>query len=123
MSSDINSALMQANLTRVFGERDPVRRLEAIRELYHADAELHEPQRSLRGHEAISLAVADLLATLPADFSFSATGPALGHHGLGRLQWAGGPAGGPVSVTGLDVASIDGGKIRSLHVFLDQPNG
>lgn len=123
MSTDINSAILQVNLTRVFSERDPVRRIEAIRELYHEDAVLHEPQRSVRGHEAISQVVADLLATLPPGFSFSATGPALGHHGLARLQWAGGPAGGPAAVSGLDVAGIDGGKIRSLHVFIDGPHG
>lgn len=47
------SALMQANLTRVFGERDPARRIEAIREIYAADAVLNEPQTVVQGHEAI----------------------------------------------------------------------
>jgi branched-chain amino acid transport system substrate-binding protein len=116
-------ALMQANLTRVFGEHDPARRIEAIRELYHEDAMLHEPQNSVQGHEAISQAVTELLAHLPAGFVFSAIRPALGHHAVGRLQWRAGPAGGPAAVTGTDVAHIDGGLIRSLHVFLDQPDG
>ncbi|WP_268890777.1 hypothetical protein [Mesorhizobium xinjiangense] len=35
--------LMQANLDLVFGERDPTRRIAAIRTIYHEDAELHEP--------------------------------------------------------------------------------
>jgi FMN-dependent NADH-azoreductase len=113
-------AIMQANLTRVFGERNESRRIAAIREIYHEDAVLHEPERSAQGHEAISQAVAELLRHLPPEFGFVAIRPALGHNGLGRLQWSSGPHGGPVAVTGLDVAHVDGGRIRTLHVFLDQ---
>lgn len=111
--------LMQANLEQVFGERDPTRRLAAIRRIYDADAELHEPQRSAQGHEAISEAVEDLLAHLPPNFRFTAVRPATGHNGLGRLQWRAGPPGGLAAVTGTDVAHIEGGLIRRLHVFLD----
>lgn len=113
--------LMQANLARVFGERDGSRRLAAIRELYADDAILYEPERAVRGHEAIAQAVGDLLDHLPPDFAFSAIRPALGHHGVGRLQWRSGPPGGPFDVTGTDVAHVEGGRIKTLHVFLDQP--
>ncbi len=113
--------IMQANLERVFGERDAARRIAAIRELYVEDAELHEPQRSARGHDGISQAVTDLLSHLPADFTFTAIRPALGHNGFGRLQWRAGSPGGPVAVTGTDVAHLERGLIRTLHVFLDQP--
>jgi len=111
--------LMQANLARVFGERDPGRRIEAIRELYGEDAVLHEPHASVRGHAAISEAVTALLASLPLGFVFSAAAPAVGHHGVGRLQWRSGPPDGPVTVTGTDVAHFEGGLIRALYVFLD----
>jgi hypothetical protein len=114
--------IMQANLERVFGERDSARRIKAIRELYVEDAELHEPQRSVRGHDAISQAVTELLAQLPADFIFTAIRPALGHNGFGRLQWRAGSPGGPVAVTGTDVAHVERGLIRTLHVFPDQPS-
>lgn len=114
-------AILQANLMRVFGERDPSRRIEAIRELYAEDAALHEPEQSAQGHAAISQAVTALLAHLPPEFAFSAIRPALGHNGVGRLQWRSGPPGGPAVVTGTDVAHIEDGRIRSLHVFLDQP--
>jgi len=112
--------ILQANLARVFGEREPARRLEAIRELYAADAILYEPDRIVQGHDAISQAVGELLATLPPQFTFTAIRAALGHHGVGRLQWRAGPAGGPAVMTGIDVAQIEEGVIRSLHVFLDQ---
>ena len=111
--------LMQANLARVFGERDATRRLNAIAELYADDATLHEPHASATGHAAISQAVEALLSSLPPNFVFSAIGPAVGHHGIGRLRWQSGPPNGPVAVTGTDVARIEGGRIQTLHVFLD----
>ena len=114
--------LMQANLDLVFSEQDSARRIAAIRKIYLENADFHEPGRSARGHEAISQAVADILKHLPAGFVFTAVRPALGHHGVGRLQWRAGPPGDPAAVTGTDVAHVEGGLIRTLHVFLDQPD-
>jgi hypothetical protein len=113
--------LMQANLQRVFGERDAERRLEAIRAFYAEDAVLNEPHASVQGHVAIRDAVTALLASLPPDFVFTAAGPASGHHGIGRLAWRSGPAGGTVAVTGMDIAQIEDGRIRVLTVFVDAP--
>ncbi|HYP14498.1 MAG TPA: nuclear transport factor 2 family protein, partial [Bryobacteraceae bacterium] len=114
--------VMQANLSRVFGERNAARRIVAIRELYAEDAVLYEPGASANGHSAINEAVTALLAHLPPDFVFSATGPAIGHHGVGRLKWQSGPQDGPAAVTGMDVAHFKSGVIHSLYVFLD-PTG
>jgi FMN-dependent NADH-azoreductase len=113
--------LLGANLQRVFGERDPSRRLEAIREIYADDAILYEPDRSVQGHAAIAGAVSELVDGMPADFTFSAIRPGLGHHNLGRLQWRLGPADGPAAVTGTDVVHIRNGRIQTIHVFLDRP--
>lgn len=114
--------LMQANLARVFGERDASRRMNAIAEIYADDAVLYEPDASAAGHTAISQAVEALLSSLPPNFVFTAIGPAIGHHGVGRLRWQSGPPNGPVAVTGTDVARIEGGLIQTLYVFLD-PTG
>jgi hypothetical protein len=111
--------LMQANLARVFSERDAKRRIAAIRELYTEDAALNEPEASVTGHAAISEAVTALLASLPPDFAFTAIGPAIGHHGIGRLRWQAGPPNGPVAVTGMDIAHFQDGRIHSLYVFLE----
>lgn len=111
-------AIMRANLTRVFGERDPRRRLAAIRELYCDDAVLNEPHASAGGHAAICEAVTALLAGLPDDVAFTALGPAVGHHGVGRLRWRSGRRGG-ADATGMDVAQFPRGRIHALHVFLD----
>ena len=111
--------LMHANLSRVFGEPDAARRIVAIRELYAEDAVLYEADASAKGHAAINEAVTALLARLPTNFVFSATGPAAGHHDVGRLKWRAGPNDGPAAATGMDVAHFEGGVIRSLYVFLD----
>lgn len=112
-------ALMQANLVRVFSQRDPALRIAAIRALYAKDATLYEPHHSVSGHEAISRAVTTLLGNMPPDFVFAAVQPARGHHGVGRLRWRAGPPDGPVAASGTDVAVVKAGVIQSLHVFLD----
>jgi hypothetical protein len=111
--------LMQANLMRVFNERDAGRRIVAIRELYAEDAVLYEPDAFAKGHSAISDAVSTLLAHVPPNFVFSAAGPAVGHHNVGRLRWRSGPADGPVAVSGMDVAHFEKGRIHSIYVFLE----
>ena len=116
------NALMQANLARVFGERDASRRLKAIAQLYAPDAILYELDAAAKGHAAINQAVDTLLSHLPPNFAFSANGPAVGHHNIGRLRWRAGPPNGPVAVTGTDVAHFESGRIHSLYVFPD-PSG
>lgn len=119
MDSIDYDGLMQANATRVFSERDPVRRLEAIRALYATEAVLVEPEGIAEGQAAIQAAVNELLAKLPPTFVFTAVGQAIGHHGVGRLLWKAGPPGGPVAVTGMDIAHFKNGRIQTLYVFLD----
>lgn len=114
--------LMRENLSRVFNERDATVRLQAIQEIYADDATLYEPPDTLaRGHGAINQAVDALWLNLPPAFIFTPTGPAAGHHGVGKLHWQAGPPDGPVAITGADVAHFVDGRIHSLYVFLDQP--
>lgn len=111
--------LMQANIVRVFNERNSSLRLAALDELYAEDATLYDPETVATGRQAISQAVDNLLLSIPPDFAFSAIGPAVGHNGVGRLFWRAGPPNGPVAVTGTDVAHIENGRIKLLYVFVD----
>jgi len=119
MDSIDYDGLMQANALRVFSERDPARRLYAIREMYTADAVLTEPEGIFNGEAAISDAVTELLSKLPPGFVFTSIGPAIGHHDVGRLIWKAGPPNGPPTVTGMDIAHFKGGCIERLYVFVD----
>jgi hypothetical protein len=112
-------ALMSANLSRVFSERDSGRRRAALEELYTADATLYEPDRVFTGLDAICDAVDALIARLPPEFVFTQNGIAVGHHGLGRLTWRAGPPGRPAAMSGTDVVYVEARRIKSLHVFLD----
>ncbi|MDB5435625.1 MAG: hypothetical protein JWR47_1882 [Phenylobacterium sp.] len=116
-----DNALLEANLERVFNERDAERRLAAIGDLYTRDAVLYEPDGAVSGHGAISDTVGKLLGTLGPGFLFTPDGAAAGHHGLGYARWTGGSKGGPVVVTDMDVGRFEGGRITALHVFIDPP--
>ena len=116
--SDYNR-LMEDNVVHVFSERDPARRLSAIRKLYAEDAVLYEPDHQANGAASISEAVTTLLASLPSGFVFTPIGPAVGHHGVGRLRWKAGPVDGRTAATGTDVAHFKAGRIVALYVFLD----
>jgi hypothetical protein len=111
--------MMQANAVRVFSERNPARRLDAIRELYTADAVLTDPEGVFKGEVAINDAVTELLSKLPPAFAFTSIGAAIGHHGVGRLLWKAGPPNGPAAVTGMDIAHFKDGRIQALYVFLN----
>ncbi len=113
--------LLQANLARVFGERDAKKREAAIADLYAPDATLYEPDHVATGHAEIARTVEALLKSLPPQFVIAADGPAVGHHGLGRLQWRGGPPDDPAAVTGTDVIRVEAGRIMTIHVFVDPP--
>jgi hypothetical protein len=115
---DLTDLLMR-NLSEVFSERDSERRIAAIKNLYSDGAVFFEADRRFEGRQAISDAVAALLATFPADFAFSAAAPPDHNHDVGRLFWRLGPAGASPVVTGMDIAQFKDGRIHSLYVFLD----
>jgi hypothetical protein len=119
MKSIDYDGLMQANAVRVFSERDPTRRLAAIRELYAADAVLTEPEGVFKGEAAIRDAITELLSKLPPEFAFTPIGAAIGHHSVGRLLWRAGAPNGPPAFTGMDVAHFKDGRFQALYVFLD----
>ena len=113
------NGLMQAHLYRVFAERDAEKRRAAIRELYAETVSVFEPDAEATGHEGVDHVVEAILSKAPPSFVFGTFGPAVGHHGIGRMRWHFGPEGAPAVVSGLDVVEIVDGKITKLYVFLD----
>lgn len=113
--------LLRSNIERVFSERDPQTRALAIAELYVAEPVMYEPDAVIQGRAAISAVVDGLLKRFGPDFAFVAEGPAQGHHGMALMHWHAGPVGGPVVVTGADLAEIVDGRISRLWVLLNAP--
>jgi len=119
MTMTTASTLLQANLKRVFNERDAERRGQAIQELYAPDATLYEQEANYSGTEAIARAVTQLLGALPSNLVFSLAAPAMRNHDMGKLLWRGHLPDGTTVVTGTDIAQVKEGRIRSFHVFVD----
>ena len=112
--------LLRSNLERVFNERDPVRRAQALDELFVANPVMYEPDAVVDGREAISSVAGELLRHFGEDFLFVPIRAAVGHHGMASLRWRAGPKNGPPIVSGIDTAEIVAGKIARLWVLLDK---
>jgi hypothetical protein len=80
---------------------------------------LCDPETATTGRKAISEAIDSLRRMLPPGFVFTSVGHAAGHNSAGRLFWRAGPPDGLAAITGLDVAHIEGGRIKLLYVFVD----
>jgi hypothetical protein len=113
--------LLRANLERVFNERDAGKRTAALAELFVDEPVMYEPTGIVQGRAAIAAVAGNLLEQFGPTFRFTPIGTAVGHHGLGALRWQAGLGGGPVAVTGTDVAEVVDGRIARLWVLLDQP--
>jgi len=111
--------LLRSNLERVFNERDDDKRRSAIAELFAEEPVLYEPTKVVRGRDEINRVAGELLEQFGPTFRFVPQGVVVGHHGLAHLSWHAGPEGGPVAVTGADVAQIENGRIASLWVLLN----
>jgi hypothetical protein len=113
--------LLRSNLEQIFNERDAQKRAAALEDLFVAEPALYEPTGIVTGRAAISDVAGNLLEQFGPTFRFTPEGDAVGHHSLGLLHWRGGPADGPVVITGMDAAEIVDGRIARLWVLLNQP--
>ena len=111
--------LLEENLQKVWGERDEVRRMETIQNIYANASVLYHVGHKTEGLDAINKSVSSVLSNMPANFVFTKLKPIIINNSIGRLIWGVGPKGqAPVS-TGMDIAHFENGKIKSLYVFLD----
>jgi hypothetical protein len=113
--------LMERNLSDVFGERDPSRRIRAIAELYADDCAFYDAEGESIGQTAISDHAGRILDEGPPGFVFSLVGPAEVIQDLGRLRWQMGLPDAPPVVSGMDVAVFANGAIRTLYTFVETP--
>lgn len=109
--------LLDANLNRVFNNRDAAARRRAIRETYTDDVTFSEPEGTVTGHDALDERAAALLARTPETFEFAEDGPRyIGGRG-GALAWKFGPPEAPVA-RGVDIITVRDGLISELLTML-----
>ncbi|WP_431278821.1 nuclear transport factor 2 family protein [Leifsonia poae] len=109
--------LMQANLHRVFDERDDLARRRAIEETYIPDIAFTDPEGTVVGFDAIDAKARGLLEGSP-DFHFTEAGPIQVSGTLGYAPWNFGPSGGDPVASGVDIALVSDGRIVELHTLV-----
>jgi hypothetical protein len=109
--------LMNTNLLKVFGERDPDKRRAAIERTYTEAVVFSDPDEVVTGREALDTKAQKILDDAPG-FVFSPGGKIYVNHDLGYLAWNFGPEGAAPVVRGVDVALVRDGLIASMYTLL-----
>lgn len=117
------STLLLRNLHEVFGENDPVRRRQAVHEIYHKDAVFYDPKGgALRGRDEIDRIAGTIKATHP-DFQYQPISPPEETGNSGRVRWVSGSPGKPPAYAGTDFAIVRDGQIAAIYLFFDDIPG
>lgn len=114
-----SAQMMEENLMHVWSERNEVRRMKVIQNIYTDTSILYHVGSKTVGFDAINESVTAVLSNMPANFVFTKLKPIIINNSIGRLIWGVGPAGQAPVATGMDIAHFENGKIKSLYVFLD----
>ncbi|WP_285106655.1 nuclear transport factor 2 family protein [Promicromonospora sp. MEB111] len=117
MSDPRLEKLMRANLLEVFGERDPARRVEAIRRTYTQDVVFADAEGQVEGHEALDTKVREIQDGAPG-LVFRADGDFYQVQDMGYLAWALGPEGAPPVVRGTDMGFVRDGLLAKVYTVL-----
>ncbi|WP_321965424.1 nuclear transport factor 2 family protein [Paraburkholderia sp. J7] len=110
--------LLMRNIREVFGEGDPVRLRNAIKDIYTDDCVVYLPIGRYVGHEELASIASELRASHPGYVYTPHRRPDAVQNG-GRLIWGSGPLGEPPRYTGEDIIVVRDSKIAVLYVFLD----
>lgn len=117
-----NSAkLLENSLLVIWNDRQAESRLAAMKAVYTDDIVFFESNDgpAIIGHQAINDLITKLQEQWPLEFSFELMRPPQVNHEVQHISWALGIPGQTPVASGMDVAIIEKGKIRSLHLFLD----
>ena len=115
--------LLDANLHRVFGERDAQRRRASIDEVYTEDVVFTDPEGAVTGRDALAIKAEELLSQAPPSFVFAEDGPAYEGADSGALAWTLGPEGAAPVARGIDVITARDGRISELRTMLVPAEG
>jgi hypothetical protein len=111
------SRLMEANLLRVFNERDDGRRAAAIRSTYAPDVRWTDDEGVSVGHEALETR-AQALQQKSQGLMFTKASPVYQTLDFGYLAWHLGPEGGEPVASGFDVAIVRDDVIAELYTVI-----
>ena len=110
------SARPSTRTSRPTGETDAGRRRDLIDKVWAPDGQLIDPPLDAAGRDAISEMAAAVQGQFPGH-SFRRTSAVDAHHGFARYGWDLVAADGSVTVSGVDVAELDNGRLRRVVGF------
>ena len=110
--------LLRENIKGVFSEPDSEKRHKALAELWAEDAIFIDPDMRHEGREAITR-VADSVVKRFPNWVYTELGEIVAYHGIGKLDWGYGPAGGEPIIFGSDVLVMKDDKIAALYAFIN----
>ncbi len=103
----------------IWNETDAVRRKAMIAEAWAEDGLYVDPLMRGEGHEGVGSLVEAVQARFPG-FRFTLIGAADGYDDNLRFSWGLGPQEGEALIKGTDFATLENGRLKTVHGFLDQ---
>ncbi|BAV06919.1 Catechol 2,3-dioxygenase [Filimonas lacunae] len=116
-----NKAFLQSFAVKqvaVWNETDSVARLPKLKEIYQNDIAFFDEEGSTNGIASLNARISKLQQQ-NARFKFSLI-KIDNSNNMVRYYWNYGPASKPNLISGMDLIILEGGKIRTLNVFLDK---
>lgn len=117
-----DNAALALKVLEVFGERDPGKRRQAIRENFTEDVTFADTEEVVSGWDDLDRKVQRLLDQAPT-FVFARVGEVRVVQNLTVLSWQLGPASAPPVLRGTDICFIEDGRISRLYTVLDTVPG
>lgn len=116
---------LEDSLLVIWNDRDAQRRLDAMQEIYAPDIVFYETNEgpAIKGYQAINELITALQANWPPAFRFELREPLKVNHQVQYISWTLGIPGEVPVASGMDIAIIENEQIKSLHLFLDTPQG
>ncbi|WP_276481542.1 nuclear transport factor 2 family protein [Paraflavitalea pollutisoli] len=112
---------LEDSLLVIWNDRNADNRLAAMEKIYAPDIHFYESQEgpAIIGYQAINEVIAGLQSKWPLEFTFQLNRPAKANHQVQQIAWHLGIPGQLPAASGMDIALIEDGKIKSLHLFLE----
>ncbi|WP_379966762.1 hypothetical protein [Epilithonimonas sp. UC225_85] len=117
---DTSSELLQDSLLLIWNNRNSAERIALMEKIYASDISFFESDNSepFVGFKAIDELIQKIQQDWPSEFEFVLTETPKSNHNIQHILWQLGiPTQQPVA-KGADIAIIEGGKIKSLYLFL-----
>lgn len=115
-----STILLQDSLLLIWNNRNSAERLLLMEKIYAPDIHFYESDNSepFIGFESINNLIGKLQQEWASDFEFVLTEAPKSNHNVQHISWKLGTSE-LIVATGSDIAIVEGNKIKSLYLFLN----